>query len=195
MLCREKRVLNKALFFVIYICMTPFLKSKVIELNRLIKLLSERQREIRREIQKSDDHEYKNYIAAESDHNKCILRIMNWVRMVLRGTSIEKRIKRDPDYLRWMNHTRSIEIRDAFAEIMGLDIERYKHQGWSGCWYYNFGGQSSIYQTICNHLFPETAGGIFGLQLDDAVETDIWRATLRELPKKELQKLKELKGY
>lgn len=169
-----------------------YTQSKIKELEQIIDVMSQRQKDINKELSGDFDRDYKNKIDQERQHNSTALRIMFWIKKVLKGEPFEKRLKSDKEYPLWFHHYISCEIRDTLAETLNLPREYYMSMY---CRYYIGASQKSIYRHICNYLFPEKQPGIFGFQSEEDLMNDVWRITFQELPQKEWQRFKELRGY
>ena len=171
-----------------------YTKNKIKELDRLIDVISWRQKEINKELSGDFNREYKNLIGQESQHNSTALRIMFWIKKVLKGESFEKRLKSDKNYPLWMFHTISCEIRDILAKELKLSHDDYKHKYWYGE-YYTGMNQWGVYHRIYDYLFPEKQSGIFGFCSEEDIQNEVWRTTFKELPQKEWQRFKEMRGH
>ena len=174
--------------------MTPFVKEKYDILQSIIDRLSKRQKEITLTIKKQKrDIWKKNQMAIEKDSNSAIIRVCQWIKMVLLRVPFEKRYERDKtfvDWLRkyhWYHINRAIYI-DVFNEEIPRPIE-YFFDGKSYCGCNPIG----IYDIIRKFLFPEQqkGGGIFAAQ--DNIEYDVWYIVFNDLVIDDWKKFKELK--
>jgi len=177
--------------------MTPYTKQKIRELVVFINKLSQRQRDIRREISLEKNIEIKNHLDNERTTNSAVLRIAGWVKMTLEGKSLKEKLLIDPGFLTWYFDIKGFYIQKALADLSGWGEEKYinpcRWNIWR--WQYTEFNQNKLYYYIIDMLFPDNINGLFNFALEDNIERDIWRNTFKELMKNEWMGFKELRGY
>ena len=175
--------------------MTPYVKRKVQELTDFMNILSQRQRDIQKEMSKETDIKNKNILNNERTTNTVVLRCAEWVKMTLKGKSLKDKLLADKDFPLWYRQTRGYYVQKTLADLWGWDDSKYiGDNAFRGLYYWYF-DQRQLFYYIYDMLFPDKAPGIFGFQTDDDIECDIWRTTFRELDKKEWAEFKEIRGY
>ena len=157
---------------------------KIQQLQTIIQALSQRQRDIHKEIQESSNIEYKNKLGNEHQSNSATLRIMYWVLWTLKGIPLKTKIKRDMWYLDWFHHPKGFHIYEFLAKLLNIDESIYKNIYRYGC-ELRYMPPASLHYYIYNWLFPEVSGGVFGMLDENSAENDSWRTTFKEQHKKE----------
>ena len=175
--------------------MTPYVKGKVQELIKFMNALSQRQRDIQKEMSGTVNREYKDILNNERTTNTVVLRCAGWIKMTLEGKSLKDKLLVDKEFPLWYRQTRGYYAYAFLAGLFGWDEDQYIWRSkYAGAWHTYF-NQRQLFYYIYNILLPDKAPGIFGFQTDDDIECDIWRTTFRELDKKEWEEFKELRGY
>jgi hypothetical protein len=175
--------------------MTPYVKGKVQELIKFMNALSQRQRDIQKEMSGTVNREYKDILNNERTTNTVVLRCAGWIKMTLEGKSLKDKLLVDKEFPLWYRQTRGYYAYAFLAGLFGWDEDQYIWRSkYAGPWHTYF-NQRQLFYYIYNILLPDKAPGIFGFQTDDDIECDIWRTTFRELDKKEWEEFKELRGY
>ncbi len=177
--------------------MTPYVKGKVRELVEFMKKLSQRQRDIQKEMSRVANRGYKDILNNERTTNTAVLRIASWIKMTLEGKSLDEKMSTDGDFIQWMYNIKGFYIWDYLAGLWGLSESVYKTSSpWSlNSWHRMYFRQAALYYYIYDMLFPEKMPGLFGIQCDDDVECDTWRTYFKELINIEWRKFKEMRGY
>ena len=146
---------------------------KIKQLQGLIADMNERQRWIRKEMNKSRDREYKDTLRQEHQDNSSALRIMYWVLWGLMEIPTEEKKRRDCGYLDWFRQCHGMYIHDFLAKKINLSDSEYKRICYYGE-YFLYRSQESIYRHICEWLFPKKHGGLFGMISEESIENDVW---------------------
>lgn len=177
--------------------MTPYIKGKVRELVNFMNTLSQRQRDIQKEMSRETDIEHKDILNNERTTNTVVLRCAGWIKMTLEGRSLKDKLLADKEFPLWYRETRGYYVHKPLADLWRWETEKYTNENRWKCWYWNmkYFVQSDLFYYVYDMLFPEKMSGIFGFQTDDDIECDIWRTTFRELDKKEWIEFKEMRGY
>lgn len=172
--------------------MTPYVKEKVQELTDFMKVLSQRQRDILRELRRNYSHEYKNLLHSEHVTNSAVLHCAEWIRMTLKGKSLKDKLLVDKNFPLWYKQTYGYYVHKPLAGLWNWPEEKYinPYRTWS--WNHVYFNQRQLFYYVYDMLFPDKAPGVFGFQSDDDIECDIWRTTFRELDKKEWEEFKEM---
>ena len=179
--------------------MTPYIKRKVQELTDFMNVLSQRQRDIQKEISRKANIEYKNILNNERTTNTVVLRCAGWIKMTLKGKSLKDKLLVDKEFPLWYIQTHGYYVHKPLADLWGWQQEKYisgnrwPHRMWN--WNMVYFNQRQLFYYIYDMLFPDKAPGIFGFQTDDDIECDIWRTTFRELDKKETEEFKEIVSH
>ena len=175
--------------------MTPYVKGKVRGLIKFMNALSQRQRDIQKEMSRETDIEHKDILNNERTTNTVVLRCAGWIKMTLEGKSLKDKLLVDKEFPLWYRETRGYYAYAFLAGLFGWDEDEYIWcSKYAGPWHTYF-NQRQLFYYIYDMLFPDKAPGIFGFQTDDDIECDIWRTTFRELDKKEWEEFKEIRGY
>ena len=175
--------------------MTPYVKGKVQELIKFMNALSQRQRDIQKEMSGTVNREYKDILNNERTTNTVVLRCAGWIKMTLEGKSLKDKLLVDKEFPLWYRQTRGYYAYAFLAGLFGWDEDKYIWRSkYAGPWHTYF-NQRQLFYYIYDILLPDKAPGIFGFQTDDDIECEIWRTTFRELDKKEWEEFKELRGY
>lgn len=173
----------------------PYVRDKQRQLVSFMNRLSQRQRDIRKEMSMVDDQNQKYILDNERTTNTVVLRIATWVKMTLEGRSFEDKLLIDKKFPEWMRHIKGFYIWDYLAELWGVDDDINKSgYSWSP-WHRRYYNQEQLYYYIWTGLFPDKPHGVFGFTLDNSVEEDIWKDTFKGLLEKEWKQFKELRGY
>ena len=178
--------------------MTPYVKKKVRELTDFMNVLSQRQRDIQKEISRETDIERKNILNNERTTNTAVLRCATWIKMTLKGIPLTCKLLRDKEFLLWFRQNRGYYVHKYLADLWGWEPEKYicgiRWSSASLIWRYYF-SQRQLFYYIYDMLFPGKSSGIFGFQSDEDIECEIWRTTFKELDEKEWAEFKEIRGY
>ncbi len=175
--------------------MTPYVRGKVRELIDFMNALSQRQRDIQKEMSRKLNREYKDILNNERTTNTVVLRCAGWIKMTLEGKSLKDKLLVDKEFPLWYRETRGYYAYAFLAGLFGWDEDQYIWRSkYAGPWHTYF-NQRQLFYYIYDMLLPDKAPGIFGFQTDDDIECDIWRTTFRELDKKEWIEFKEIRGY
>lgn len=175
--------------------MTPYVKGKVQELTNFMNTLSQRQRDIQKEMSRGTDREKKDILNNERTTNTVVLRCAGWIKMTLEGKSLKDKLLVDKEFPWWYRQTRGYYAYAFLAGLFGWDEDKYIWRSkYAGPWHTYF-NQRQLFYYIYDMFLPDKAPGIFGFQTDDDIECEIWRTTFRELDKKEWEEFKELRGY
>lgn len=175
--------------------MTPYIKGKVRELVNFMNTLSQRQRDIQKEMSRKVNREYKDILNNERTTNTVVLRCAGWIKMTLEGKSLKDKLLADKEFPLWYRETRGYYAYAFLAGLFGWDEDEYMWRSkYAGPWHTYF-NQRQLFYYIYDMILPDKAPGIFGFQTDDDIECDIWRTTFRELDKKEWIEFKEIRGY
>ena len=176
--------------------MTPYIKGKLQELINFMSVLSQRQRDIQKEISKEQDRQTKDILNNERTTNTVVLRCAGWIKMTLEGKSLKDKLLVDKTFPLWYKQTRGYYVHKPLADLWGWKLEKYTcGNRWpSAMWNWNmvYFNQRQLFYYIQGMLFPDKSPGIFGFQSDDDIENDVWRTTFRELDKKEWEEFKEM---
>lgn len=172
--------------------MTPYVKGKVRVLVNFMNALSQRQRDIQKEMSGETDIEHKNILNNERTTNTVVLRCAGWIKMTLKGKSLKDKLLVDKKFPLWYKQTRGYYVHKPLADLFGWGEDKYIwHSKYAGPWHTYF-NQRQLFYYVYDMLFPVKASGIFGFQSDDDIECDIWRTTFRELLDIEREKVKEM---
>lgn len=175
--------------------MTPYVKGKVRELTNFMNALSQRQRDIQKEMSRETDAEHKDILNNERTTNTAVLRCAGWIKMTLEGKSLKDKLLADREFPSWYKETQGYYAYAFLAGLFGWGEDKYMWRSkYAGPWQIYF-NQRQLFYYIYDMIFPDKAPGVFGFQTDDDIECDIWRTTFRELDKKEWAEFKEIRGY
>ena len=175
--------------------MDPYIRDKRRQLISFMNRLSQRQRDIRREMSMVDDQNQKYILDNERTTNTVVLRIATWIRMTLEGRSFEDKLLIDKEFPSWMRHIKGFYVWDYLAELWEIDIDNNKYGcSWSP-WHRTYYNQGQLYYYIWNSLFPDDSSSIFKFTTEESIEEDIWKDTFKGLLEKEWKQFKELRGY
>lgn len=175
--------------------MTPYVKGKVRELVNFMNALSQRQRDIQKEMSRKVNREYKDILNNERTTNTVVLRCAGWIKMTLEGKSLKDKLLVDKEFPLWYRQTRGYYAYAFLAGLFGWNKDKYIWRSkYAGPWHTYF-NQRQLFYYIYDIILPDKAPGIFGFQTDDDIECEIWRTTFGELDKKEWEEFKEIKGY
>ena len=168
------------------------------KIKSLTGVLSELSKEHKRESMKSADHSYKNGSHISRVTLGKYVRILNWIRWVVEGLSVEERQKRDPGFLKWYHTTEANRIDPKtgiyLKETIGFDssysmwlyfknyqyFNMYQYIYNSDWWYLN--NQESMWINIVHYLFPDDqqSVGLFDLCDDDYLEKMFLKEKIEE---------------
>ena len=169
--------------------------AKIKELQGIIDAFVKRQKEIRKEIQESDDYKQKNILDIERKTNTAILRISHWIMMELKGYDFEHKVNIDPEYPYWVERVFGFYCNQHTADILGLEEDKYLTPTYnSSCKYPKYTPQRGLYYYIYNRLFPENKGGIFCFNEEDSVENEVWRTRFKSMIHEEFQRWWKMKN-
>jgi len=172
--------------------MTPYVKGKVQELVNFMNTLSQRQRDIQKEISRKANIEYKNMLNNERTTNTAVLRCAGWIKMTLEGKSLKDKLLVDKEFPYWYRETRGYYAYAFLAGLFGWDEDKYIWRSkYAGPWH-TYLNQRQLFYYIYDFLFPDKAPGVFGFGCDEDIECDTWRTYFRELLDIEREKVKEL---
>ena len=176
--------------------MEPYVKGKVRELVEFMNKLSQRQRDIQKEMSREADREKKDILNNERTTNTVVLRCCVWIRMTLEGKSLQDKLLVDREFPLWYRQTRGYYAYAFLAGLFGWAEDKYIWcSKYAGPWHTYF-NQRQLFYYIYDMLFPDKAPGVFGfLAGDDAVECSVWREVFQNLDQKEWEEFKELRGY
>lgn len=168
---------------------TKYILGRINLLVSMINTMSQRQRDISREIQKLPDSQYKDTLCRERQFNSEALRIMHWLLMILREVPLIVRVKRDPGYIGWIQKMHACEVHGALGEVLGLSENEMKnccclgmHERLQGYDYKRL-NQHNLYKKIVDRIFPPEDGSLF---VWDSIEKDLWREKLKTTSENEL---------
>ena len=182
---------------------TPYTQDKIDKLTGLIELLNQRQRDIQKEMHRTDSDIMKNELNRENFCNSAVLRIAQWYKKVLQGKPIQARLKGDREFPRWMRMHWGFEIRPFLQELLGLEDKIcFGYYGVTrSVKYYKYCSQCSLGKYIVKYLFGESGGGLLGM-MEDGTERSVWMDTFDNLEQSDweyyqdlfLKNVKESKG-
>ena len=175
--------------------MTPYTQHKVKELTEFMKALSQRQRDIQREMSGSVNREYKDILNNERTTNTVVLRCAGWIKMTLEGKSLKDKLLVDKEFPLWYRQTRGYYAYAFLAGLFGWDEDKYIWRSKYAGPQHTYLNQRQLFYYIYDFLFPDKAPGVFGFGCDEDIECDTWRTYFRELLDIERKKFKELRGY
>lgn len=165
-------------------------EHKIKELQDIIDAFSNRQKQIRAEIQLSSDEEYKNDLGVERQTNTAILRIAFWMMMELKGYSFERKIKADAEYPRWVMRNDTYYYNEFMANIFNIKQWKRQYGGEYKYWYIYRSSQKGLFNIMYDKLFPEIKKSIFDFNEDNSIENEIWRDHFSHLIKNDWDKYK-----
>ena len=175
--------------------MTPYTQHKVKELTEFMKALSQRQRDIQREMSGSVNREYKDILNNERTTNTVVLRCAGWIKMTLEGKSLKDKLLVDKEFPLWYRQTRGYYAYAFLADLFGWNEDKYIWRSKYAGPRHTYLNQRQLFYYIYDFLFPDKAPGVFGFGCDEDIECDTWRTYFRELLDIEREKFKELRGY
>ena len=169
---------------------TKYILDRINLLVSMINTMSQRQRDISREIRKSSDSQHKDTLCQERQFNSEALRVMHWLLMILREVPLIVRVKRDPGYIGWIEKVHACEVRSTLGEVLGLSEYEMKnccslgiHERLQHYDYKKF-DQYNLYKKIVDRIFPPEDGSLF---VWDSIEKDLWRERLETTIENELR--------
>ena len=179
--------------------MTSYTRSKINEISDIIKQISNRQKEIRKEIMKANTKKNRDILDNERTANTAAIRICHWIKWTLKGLPFNIKFAKDRNFIQWMHEIKGYYIQDFLAGVFDIQETEYKIQQPNYRWLafdcYKYNSQLNIYCMILDLLFKKDGGGIFSFKSDDDIESDIWREYFNKLIQREWEEFKEMGLY
>ena len=169
--------------------LSQYRRNKIAEVKTFESRLIERQKEIRKICDNiNTPGETKDELNIEKICNATIIRLIEWIKMGLKGTPYDKKLQKDPNFLSWYCATKSYYPGEIVCKQFGINKEHItSFRGndicapvFSRMWY----TQRQLYACIIDFFFPESQSGIFSMF--DGLEDNLDIESMRGLMDKDL---------